>query len=413
MMKITRTFMGLMAFLCLFPALTYAQIAGQNPVLFTHKNNGYTLGVGMNAVEEGDYTGRLNFRGWVDDQYYHSGIEIASQVTGPVMDNGFPANLTFATGYPDLQTRILITADGLVGVGTETPVFHLDISGDTHTSGDFFGRLHVDDNGSSDAAPDTYIDEVYFERHSVDGFTTKPESIAAEGGIMSLAPGGTAYDHQLFFAEDGIFHRSETANNGDWTNAWSRLLNSSDISGTENRIAKFTGANTLDDSQLFDDGSQVGIRTTTPAAGFDVEIEGDTRNTGDLDVTGTGHFSGKVAIGTTNTLGSHSLYVGGSMIAEEILVKLQGSWPDYVFSETYRLLPLEAVEAHIRENGRLHGTAPATDIEANGLTLGENMVNQQEKIEELFLHLIEMNKQMKAMQEENTRLQARLDQLEN
>ncbi len=65
------------------------------------------------------------------------------------------------------------------------------------------------------------------------------------------------------------------------------------------------------------------------------------------------------------------------------------------------------VEEHIQAKGHLHNTPSAEAIQANGgIELGEMTVNQQEKIEELFLHLIEMNKQVQ-------NLQAQLDELQS
>ena len=40
-------------------------------------------------------------------------------------------------------------------------------------------------------------------------------------------------------------------------------------------------------------------------------------------------------------------------------------------------------------------------------------MNQQEKIEEIFLHLIEMNDQIKLLKQENEILKARIEQMAN
>ena len=140
-----------------------------------------------------------------------------------------------------------------------------------------------------------------------------------------------------------------------------------------------------------------------------------------LDVRGDAHFSDIVAIGTINTpsllpsgtdISNYKLFVGGGIITEE--VRVETGWADYVFDKDYQLLPLEKVEAHIQEKGHLHNTPSAKEIEAdNGIELGEIAVNQQEKIEEIYLHLIEMNKALKALQTENAELKAKIKALEN
>lgn len=134
----------------------------------------------------------------------------------------------------------------------------------------------------------------------------------------------------------------------------------------------------------------------------------------DLDVGGDAHLDGVVTIGTNNTPGSlgtvstsgYHLFVDGGILTEEVLVRT--GWADYVFDENYELKSLEEVEQHIAEKGHLPNTPSAQEIEEGGLPLGEAAVNQQEKIEELFLYLIEMNKEIQQLKAENAALRAEL-----
>ncbi|MCB9050112.1 MAG: hypothetical protein H6556_11830 [Lewinellaceae bacterium] len=398
--------------LSLFPLMANAQIVGQSPALFTAKNNGYEIGIGKLPVEDGNTLGGLEMRGWVTDGFYHPAVEIRSVVTGPVQNDGFPANLLFSTGYPALTSRMAITAGGNVGIGTELPDYNLHVVGNTHTTGNFFGRIHFDDNGSADNAPNTYSDEAYFELHQLSGFGAAPASTTTAGGLLTLAPGGASNDHQLFFADDGIFHRRETSGAGSWSNPWAKLLSSADINGTQNRVAKFTSPNTLGDSQIWDDGARIGIRTNAPDPAFDVDIKGNTKADGGLTVSNNAFVGAALAVGTTTIPAGYRLAVDGNVICEELRVLLSPMWPDYVFEKDYHLMPLEEVETRIKEQGHLPGVPSAKVIEEAGLPVGEITANQQEKIEEAFLHLIELNKQMKQLQEENEQLKARLEKLE-
>lgn len=131
---------------------------------------------------------------------------------------------------------------------------------------------------------------------------------------------------------------------------------------------------------------------------------------------GNSHFSNKVAIGTTSMPAmttvngeDYLLYVlGGGRFTEVIVTP---AWADYVFEENYKLLDLETVENHIKEKGYLHNTPSGAEIEENGMEVGQMMANQQEKIEELFLHLIDMNKTLKALKAENENLKTELTAL--
>lgn len=116
-----------------------------------------------------------------------------------------------------------------------------------------------------------------------------------------------------------------------------------------------------------------------------------------LHVNGTSLIGdGTFTQNKTNASGAaYRLYVKGGIITEELKVELAaGNWADYVFADDYDLKTLEEVEATIQEKGHLHNINSAEKIEEEGLELKSMTINQQEKIEEIFLHMIEMNKQI-------------------
>ena len=78
-----------------------------------------------------------------------------------------------------------------------------------------------------------------------------------------------------------------------------------------------------------------------------------------------------------------------------------GGWCDYVFEENYEFLTLDEVALFIKKNGHLPKTPSAAEIEADGgFELKFVALNHQEKIEELFLHLIELNKEADQLERE-------------
>jgi hypothetical protein len=140
---------------------------------------------------------------------------------------------------------------------------------------------------------------------------------------------------------------------------------------------------------------------------------GSTQGTWAGYFVGNVHTTHQMSIGTINmpamtTVGGNDylLYVGGGALFEE--VKVETGWADYVFEDDYKLTSLEAVEAHIEENGYLHNTPSAEEVETEGLNIGDMTVNQQEKIEEIFLHLIQMNKEIQSLKAENKALKTEL-----
>ena len=114
--------------------------------------------------------------------------------------------------------------------------------------------------------------------------------------------------------------------------------------------------------------------------------------------------SGNVAIGTTDSKG-YKLAVAGKAVAEEVTVKLQGSWPDYVFNSDYNLLSLEEIKTYIDKNKHLPEVPSAKEMEANGVQLGEMNMLLLKKIEELTLYVIELKKQNDLLQEKFNKIQ--------
>lgn len=106
------------------------------------------------------------------------------------------------------------------------------------------------------------------------------------------------------------------------------------------------------------------------------------------------------------TSGGYRLLVKGGMITEKIKVAVAGSadWADYVFEPSYKLMSLDKVESFIKENKHLPNVPSAEEMSKNGLDVMQTSAKLMEKIEELTLYMIEMNKEIKALKEENAKL---------
>jgi uncharacterized protein YaiE (UPF0345 family) len=104
--------------------------------------------------------------------------------------------------------------------------------------------------------------------------------------------------------------------------------------------------------------------------------------------------NGDVGIGTNTP--HEKLSVNGKIRAQEIKVQAT-DWPDYVFEEGYNVGKLEELESYIKVNKHLPEMPSAKEIETNGLVLGELVKLQQKKIEELTLHLIEKDKELRSI----------------
>ncbi len=108
--------------------------------------------------------------------------------------------------------------------------------------------------------------------------------------------------------------------------------------------------------------------------------------------------NGNVGIGVKSN-DNYKLAIAGKMISEEVTVKLKSSWPDYVFTNDYKLPTLQEVEQHIKEKGHLANIPSAKEVEENGVEIGEMNKKLLEKVEELTLYTIQQEKDLKNQEE--------------
>lgn len=107
-----------------------------------------------------------------------------------------------------------------------------------------------------------------------------------------------------------------------------------------------------------------------------------------------------IGIGTTNFVDGTDTYrlsVKGAVRAER--VKVYTTWADFVFEDDYKLATLEEVENHIKDYGHLKDIPSAKEVEANGIELGEMNKKLLQKVEELTLYIIEMNKEIQELKQ--------------
>ena len=112
---------------------------------------------------------------------------------------------------------------------------------------------------------------------------------------------------------------------------------------------------------------------------------------------------GNVGIGTKTP--TQKLSVNGAIRAKEVIVDT--SWSDYVFEEGYRLMPLKELEHQIKSEKHLPGIPSAKEVAENGITVGEMESKLLVKIEELTLRQIEQAKRIDALEKENAMLRNR------
>jgi hypothetical protein len=153
--------------------------------------------------------------------------------------------------------------------------------------------------------------------------------------------------------------------------------------------------------QQLDNDLKIGTVAINDPGRFIVRTNGFDR----LWVDSVGYVTIGGKIGPTIN-GPYRLAVRGKIAATDFNVVATGSWPDYVFSPSYKLRSLEETEAYINEHKHLPNIPAAAVVEKEGFALGDMQKRMMEKIEELTLYLIEAKKEINTLKQQMQVLQA-------
>ncbi len=96
-----------------------------------------------------------------------------------------------------------------------------------------------------------------------------------------------------------------------------------------------------------------------------------------------------------------------SIKADDINVNMNNA-ADYVFDENYDLKSLREVESYVKANKHLPGVPSASEMEQNGMSVSSMSNVLLEKVEELTLHMIRLEKENEALKEKVQSLESQL-----
>jgi hypothetical protein len=248
---------------------------------------------------------------------------------------------------------------GNVGIGTSNPYTRLTIESPYNTS----GWYHIGRNGTDSIVVGEGIGGV----SAAIGTSTEHILRLTAGalGRLQMIPNGNVIVGDNFVPPFGRF-TVRTPNNSYGISHTSNEGNilATNIGGTSAGIGTFSNTN----MRIFCNSSS---RIFVAAA------------------------TGNVGIGTDNP--TYKLSVLGNIRSTEVVVET--GWADYVFDKKYQLKSLNEVEKFIQQNKHLPGIPSAAEIKTNGLHLGDTQKRMMEKIEELTLYVIELNKKIEKLQE--------------
>lgn len=92
-------------------------------------------------------------------------------------------------------------------------------------------------------------------------------------------------------------------------------------------------------------------------------------------------------------------------------IQTDAALADYVFEEDYTYPTLTEVDSFIQENHHLPGVVSQAEVdEQGGVDLTDFAIQLQEKLEELYLHVIEMDKRVAELEAENAALKEEMEE---
>ncbi|RKN81653.1 hypothetical protein [Ulvibacterium marinum] len=293
-------------------------------------------------------------------------------------------------------------ASGNVGIGTTSPTYKLQVDGSGFKLGGSYTQTNLrieatDDSGAPAKA-------IGLQLHGYEGrakgiyITDKDTShkwFIGEGYAYNGIGIGYSTTSQMEYGANAKFFVGTSGNIGIGTTSPSNPLHIT--SSNENHQLRLEGTSGKHAwIQYYPSGTGVvNWKNGVNAYGFNI-----------YDMTNAAYRltisnSGNIGIGTVDP-GTWKLAVKGKIRAEEI--KVETGWSDFVFESDYDLPTLEEVEEHIQYKGHLKDIPSAEEVAENGILLGEMDSKLLQKIEELTLYMIDMNKQIQQLQKENAEL---------
>ena len=107
----------------------------------------------------------------------------------------------------------------------------------------------------------------------------------------------------------------------------------------------------------------------------------------------------------------YRLYVADGIRTEKVRVDVKDVWADYVFEEEYERNSIEEVADFVKENKHLPNVPSAEEVENNGIDVANMDATLLRQIEELWLHTMDMNEELKSLKRENEQLKHELELL--
>lgn len=322
-----------------------------------------------------------------------------------------PGGLALGTSTLGNDSVLTITADGKVGIGTDSPNAKLNVVGNGIFSGNVTvaalntsGDTTIGTPGSPNnllVSGNTTTASLNTTGNATIGTTTSPNNLQVSGNTTTASLnttgnatiGTTASPNNLVVT--GSTTTGALITTGNATIGTTTSPNNLGVSGSVNVAGNInmSGASTV--------MSHTFLNLAGGISRVQLGTSGTTGMTKFTSTSGNGIYSfetgtGCVKIGAVSTpnVAGYKLFVDQGILTEKVKIAVAGTanWSDYVFNDDYELMPLADVEQFIKTNNHLPNVLSAEEMVQEGNDLGKTDAKLLEKIEELTLYMIEMKK---------------------
>ena len=229
---------------------------------------------------------------------------------------------------------------------------------------------------------------------TIDELATSPDGIRSPGSVTLSAFWG---------------------NNTNWSN-WSDYYSSFNVGSIfQNYLFSNRTCTSFDPDMSFMASQFEWYTHTAPCSNSATDLSMLLTSTGDLLVNHNGKYGGTLtstgaAINGTcsvvktdsskafsvfrNSTENFVVWSDGKVRAREVKITLASPFPDYVFANDYKLMGIYDLEKYVNENKHLPDMPTAKEVATNGLEVGEQNRMLTQKIEELTLYIIDLQKQV-------------------
>ncbi|MDV3950682.1 cell wall anchor protein [Elizabethkingia anophelis] len=277
--------------------------------------------------------------------------------------------------------------------------------------------IAIHDTRSTNNSPSEY-------RHQIQGDFKYRSTVGVPGeglysGMLTIAPwGDNSGDkhHQLNFNNGGIFYRTGLPE-GQWED-WKQLLTTNSNGnvgiGTKSPATNLEVSGIIRASSSNDEGGSIDIYNSSKT-GTNVNTWRIYNMTGGYgnSLQFWAYSADQSIYGPRLKLGDNGdIAMYGKLEAKEIKVTTTPT-ADFVFEDSYQLPNLESVEKHIKEKKHLPEIASASEMQKEGVNIGDFQIKLLQKIEELTLYQIQLNKEVTNLKQENIQLKETLQKIQN